>query len=184
MITDGAITVNNEVKRANYKLKANDQITMVFEPPTEIEVKPENIPLDILYEDNDIIIINKARGMVVHPAAGVYSGTLVNALLYHCHDELSGINGKIRPGIVHRLDKDTSGVMVVAKNDFAHNDLALQIGSKTAIKEYVALVHGNITEEKVLSMVISVATLLTVKNGSCNKWWKTSNYCFSCTRTL
>ena len=108
MITDGAITVNNEVKRANYK----------------------------------------ARGMVVHPAAGVYSGTLVNALLYHCHDELSGINGKIRPGIVHRLDKDTSGVMVVAKNDFAHNDLALQIGSKTAIKEYVALVHGNITEEK------------------------------------
>ena len=148
MITDGAITVNNEVKRANYKLKANDQITMVFEPPTEIEVKPENIPLDILYEDNDIIVINKARGMVVHPAAGVYSGTLVNALLYHCHDELSGINGKIRPGIVHRLDKDTSGVMVVAKNDFAHNDLALQIGSKTAIKEYVALVHGNITEEK------------------------------------
>ena len=148
MITDGAITVNNEVKRANYKLKANDQITMVFEPPTEIEVKPENIPLDILYEDNDIIVINKARGMVVHPAAGVYSGTLVNALLYHCHDELSGINGKIRPGIVHRLDKDTSGVMVVAKNDFAHNDLALQIGSKTAIKEYVALVHGNTTEEK------------------------------------
>ena len=122
MITDGAITVNNEVKRANYKLKANDQITMVFELPTEIEVKPENIPLDILYEDNDIIVINKARGMVVHPAAGVYSGTLVN--------------------------KDTSGVMVVAKNDFAHNDLALQIGSKTAIKEYVALVHGNITEEK------------------------------------
>ena len=121
---------------------------MVFEPPTEIEVKPENIPLDILYEDNDIIVINKARGMVVHPAAGVYSGTLVNALLYHCHDELSGIKGKIRPGIVHRLDKDTSGVMVVAKNDFAHNDLALQIGSKTAIKEYVALVHGNITEEK------------------------------------
>ena len=121
---------------------------MIFEPPTEIEVKQENIPLDILYEDNDIIVINKARGMVVHPAAGVYSGTLVNALLYHCHDELSGINGKIRPGIVHRLDKDTSGGMVVAKNDFAHNDLALQIGSKTAIKENVALVHGNITEEK------------------------------------
>lgn len=178
MITDGAITVNNEVKRANYKLKANDQITMVFEPPTEIEVKPENIPLDILYEDNDIIVINKARGMVVHPAAGVYSGTLVNALLYHCHDELSGINGKIRPGIVHRLDKDTSGVMVVAKNDFAHNDLALQIGSKTAIKEYVALVHGNITEEKVLSMVISVATLLTVKNGSCNNGGKPATTVF------
>lgn len=148
MITDGAITVNNSVKRANYKVKLHDTITMTFEPPTEIEITAENIPLDILYEDDDIIVINKARGMVVHPAAGVYTGTLVNALLYHCHDELSGINGKIRPGIVHRLDKDTSGVMVVAKNDFAHNDLALQIGSKAATKEYLALVHGNITEEK------------------------------------
>lgn len=148
MITDGLILVNNEIKRANYKLRADDLISMTFEPPKEIEIIAENIPLQILYEDSDIIVINKARGMVVHPAAGVYTGTLVNALLYHCHDELSGINGKIRPGIVHRLDKDTSGVMVVAKNDFAHNDLALQIGSKSAIKEYVALVHGNITEEK------------------------------------
>lgn len=148
MIAEELITVNNIVKRANYKLKLNDQIKMTINPPQEIEVVAENIPLDILYEDSDIIVINKARGMVVHPAAGVYTGTLVNALLYHCHDELSGINGKIRPGIVHRLDKDTSGVMVVAKNDFAHNDLALQIGSKSAIKEYVALVHGNITEEK------------------------------------
>lgn len=148
MITDGLILVNNEIKRANYKLRVNDTISMTFEAPKEIEIVAENIALDILYEDSDIIVINKARGMVVHPAAGVYTGTLVNALLYHCHDELSGINGKIRPGIVHRLDKDTSGVMVVAKNDFAHNDLALQIGSKSAIKEYVALVHGNITEEK------------------------------------
>lgn len=148
MIAEELITVNNIVKRANYKLKLNDQIKMTINPPQEIEVVAENIPLDILYEDSDIIVINKVRGMVVHPAAGVYTGTLVNALLYHCHDELSGINGKIRPGIVHRLDKDTSGVMVVAKNDFAHNDLALQIGSKSAIKEYVALVHGNITEEK------------------------------------
>ncbi len=148
MIAEELITVNDIVKRANYKLKLNDQIKMTINPPQEIEVVAENIPLDILYEDSDIIVINKARGMVVHPAAGVYTGTLVNALLYHCHDELSGINGKIRPGIVHRLDKDTSGVMVVAKNDFAHNDLALQIGSKSAIKEYVALVHGNITEEK------------------------------------
>lgn len=148
MIAEELITVNNIVKRANYKLKLNDQIKMTINPPQEIEVVAENIPLDILYEDSDIIVINKVREMVVHPAAGVYTGTLVNALLYHCHDELSGINGKIRPGIVHRLDKDTSGVMVVAKNDFAHNDLALQIGSKSAIKEYVALVHGNITEEK------------------------------------
>ena len=148
MITDGAVSVNGQTKRANYKLRLSDNIVMTYQPLQEIEVQPENIPLDILYEDKDIIVINKARGMMVHPATGVYTGTLVNALLYHCHGELSGINGKIRPGIVHRLDKDTSGVMVVAKNDFAHNSLAEQIGSKTAIKEYVALVHGNITEEK------------------------------------
>ena len=148
MITEGNVSVNGQVKRANYKLRLADNIVMTYQPPQEIEAVPEDIPLDILYEDSDIIVVNKARGMVVHPAAGVYTGTLVNALLYHCGDELSGINGKIRPGIVHRLDKDTSGVMVVAKNDFAHNNLAEQIGSKTAVKEYVALVHGNITEEK------------------------------------
>ena len=148
MITEGNVSVNGQVKRANYKLRPADNIVMTYQPPQEIEAVPEDIPLDILYEDSDIIVVNKARGMVVHPAAGVYTGTLVNALLYHCGDELSGINGKIRPGIVHRLDKDTSGVMVVAKNDFAQNSLAEQIGSKTAVKEYVALVHGNITEEK------------------------------------
>ncbi|WP_303997273.1 RluA family pseudouridine synthase [Megamonas hypermegale] len=148
MIAEGNVSVNGQVKRANYKLRPADNIVMTYQPPQEIEAVPEDIPLDILYEDSDIIVVNKARGMVVHPAAGVYTGTLVNALLYHCGDELSGINGKIRPGIVHRLDKDTSGVMVVAKNDFAHNNLAEQIGSKTAVKEYVALVHGNITEEK------------------------------------
>lgn len=148
MISEGNVLVNGQIKRSNYKLRPADNIVMTYQPPQEIEAVPENIPLDILYEDSDIIVVNKARGMVVHPAAGVYTGTLVNALLYHCGDELSGINGKIRPGIVHRLDKDTSGVMVVAKNDFAHNSLAKQIGSKTAVKEYVALVHGNITEEK------------------------------------
>lgn len=148
MILEGNVLVNGQIKRSNYKLRPADNIAMTYQPPQEIEAVPENIPLDILYEDSDIIVVNKARGMVVHPAAGVYTGTLVNALLYHCGDELSGINGKIRPGIVHRLDKDTSGVMVVAKNDFAHNSLAKQIGSKTAVKEYVALVHGNITEEK------------------------------------
>ncbi len=148
MISEGNVLVNGQIKRSNYKLRPADNIVMTYQPPQEIEAVPENIPLDILYEDSDIIVVNKARGMVAHPAAGVYTGTLVNALLYHCGDELSGINGKIRPGIVHRLDKDTSGVMVVAKNDFAHNSLAEQIGSKTAIKEYVALVHGNITEEK------------------------------------
>lgn len=148
MITEGNVLVNGQVKRSNYKLRLADNIILTYQPPQEIEAIPENIPLDILYEDSDIIVINKARNMVVHPAAGIYTGTLVNALLYHCHGELSGINGKIRPGIVHRLDKDTSGVMVVAKNDFAHTNLAKQIGSKTAIKEYVALVHGHITEEK------------------------------------
>lgn len=148
MISEGNVLVNGQIKRSNYKLRPADNIVMTYQPPQEIEAVLENIPLDILYEDSDIIVVNKARGMVVHPAAGVYTGTLVNALLYHCGDELSGINGKIRPGIVHRLDKDTSGVMVVAKNDFAHNSLAKQIGSKTAVKEYVALVHGNITEEK------------------------------------
>lgn len=148
MISEGNVLVNGQIKRSNYKLRPADNIVMTYQPPQEIEAVPENIPLDILYEDSDIIVVNKARGMVVHPATGVYTGTLVNALLYHCGDELSGINGKIRPGIVHRLDKDTSGVMVVAKNDFAHNSLAEQIGSKTAVKEYVALVHGNITEEK------------------------------------
>lgn len=111
-----------------------------------MEILPENIPLDILYEDSDIIVVNKARGMVVHPATGIYTGTLVNALLYHCKD-LSGINGEIRPGIVHRLDKDTSGVMVAAKNDTAHLDLAEQIRTKTAHRIYWAIVYGNIKEE-------------------------------------
>lgn len=147
MIEAGDITVNKAAKKANYKLRRGDTIEVQYKPPQEIEVLPEDLPLDILYEDDDIIVVNKARGMVVHPAAGVNSGTLVNALLYHCRGGLSGINGKIRPGIVHRLDKDTSGVMVAAKNDFAHASLAQQIGSKSAVKEYLALVHGRITEE-------------------------------------
>ena len=147
-IKEGHVLVNGKIEKASYKIKMNDAIEITIPDNKEMDVLPEDIPLDIVYEDQDVIVVNKPSGMIVHPSVGIYSGTLVNALLYHCHDELSGINGKIRPGIVHRLDKDTSGVMVVAKNDFAHNDLALQIGSKTAIKEYVALVHGNITEEK------------------------------------
>ena len=147
-IKEGHVLVNGKIEKASYKIKMNDAIEITIPDNKEMDVLPEDIPLDIIYEDQDVIVVNKPSGMIVHPSAGIYSGTLVNALLYHCHDELSGINGKIRPGIVHRLDKDTSGVMVVAKNDFAHNDLALQIGSKTAIKEYVALVHGNITEER------------------------------------
>lgn len=146
IIAAGDVLVDGKVRKANFKLKAGASVSFTMPEAAPIEVKPEDIPLDILYEDGDIIVVNKARGMVVHPAAGVSSGTLVNALLYHCHD-LSGINGEIRPGIVHRLDKDTSGVMVAAKNDRAHLDLAEQISTKSAHRSYLAVVHGNIKEE-------------------------------------
>ncbi len=146
IIAAGDVLVDGKVRKANFKLKAGASVSFTMPEAAPIEVKPEDIPLDILYEDGDIIVVNKARGMVVHPAAGVSSGTLVNALLYHCHD-LSGINGEIRPGIVHRLDKDTSGVMVAAKNDRAHLDLAEQISAKSAHRSYLAVVHGNIKEE-------------------------------------
>ena len=147
LIEGGAVLVNGRAVKANYKLRAGDSVEVHVPEAQEWKILPEAIPLDVLYEDEDIIVINKARGMVVHPAAGVSSGTLVNALLYHCKD-LSGINGVIRPGIVHRLDKDTSGVMVAAKNDAAHVDLAEQIRLKTAHRIYQALVLGTIAEEK------------------------------------
>lgn len=146
LIEQGNVLVDGSVRKANYKLRGGEAVQVTVPQAEPISVEPEDIPLDILYEDKDIIVVNKARGMVVHPASGVYSGTLVNALLYHCQD-LSGINGEIRPGIVHRLDKDTSGVMVCAKNDTAHLDLAEQIRTKTAHRTYWAIVHGNIKEE-------------------------------------
>ena len=146
LITSGNATVNQVVRKGNYKLKAGDVVELSVPEPENTEILPEDIPLDVLYEDKDIIVINKARGMVVHPAAGVFSGTLVNALMHHCED-LSGINGEIRPGIVHRLDKDTSGVMVAAKNDQAHLSLAKQIQEKTAFRIYQAVVWGNIKED-------------------------------------
>ena len=146
LIEQGNVLVDGTVRKANYKLRGAEAVQVTVPQAEPISVEPEDIPLDILYEDKDIIVVNKARGMVVHPASGVYSGTLVNALLYHCQD-LSGINGEIRPGIVHRLDKDTSGVMVCAKNDTAHLDLAEQIRTKTAHRTYWAIVHGNIKEE-------------------------------------
>ncbi len=146
LIEQGNVLVDGMVRKANYKLRGAEAVQVTVPQAEPISVEPEDIPLDILYEDKDIIVVNKARGMVVHPASGVYSGTLVNALLYHCQD-LSGINGEIRPGIVHRLDKDTSGVMVCAKNDTAHLDLAEQIRTKTAHRTYWAIVHGNIKEE-------------------------------------
>ena len=143
LIADGQVMVDGTARKANYKLRGGEEIVCTMPPAEEIEICAEDIPLDILYEDADIIVVNKARGMVVHPAAGIYTGTLVNALLWHCHD-LSGINGALRPGIVHRLDKDTSGVMVAAKNDMAHHYLARQIRDKDARREYRAIVHGNI----------------------------------------
>lgn len=146
-IEENKILVNQKATKSNYKLRLSDEVKVMIEDPQPIEILAEDIPLDILYEDAHLIVINKKRGMVVHPAAGNYTGTLVNALLAHC-DDLSGINGEIRPGIVHRLDKDTSGVMVAAKSDIAHLSLAEQIKEKTATRKYYAIVHGNIKEDE------------------------------------
>lgn len=146
LIAKGEVVTVGKVRKANYKLALGDEVKITLPEAVPVAIEAENILLDILYEDDDIIVVNKARGMVVHPAAGVNSGTLVNALLYHC-DDLSGINGEIRPGIVHRLDKDTSGVMVCAKNDKAHVNLAEQIRTKAAHRIYLAIVNGNIKEE-------------------------------------
>jgi len=146
LIADNNVSVNQKSCKANYKIRPLD-IIRVFLPEAEpVEAEPEDIPLDILYEDSDMIVINKPRGLVVHPAAGNRRGTLVNALLNHCAD-LSGINGALRPGIVHRLDKDTSGVMVAAKSDRAHTSLAEQIKSRSATRIYAAIVHGHIPEK-------------------------------------
>ena len=146
-ITSGQVTVNDKIIKANYKLKVSDVIVLTIPEVKPLELMAENIPLDVVYEDEDIIVVNKARGMVVHPATGNFSGTLVNALLEHC-DDLSGINGVARPGIVHRLDKDTSGVMIAAKSDRAHISLAKQIKEHTASRRYLTIVHGNIKEEQ------------------------------------
>lgn len=128
--------------KKNYKVSAGEQICVQIPQPQTVEIVPQDIPLDIIYEDDDIIVVNKARGMVVHPAAGNWDGTLVNALMFHCGERLSGINGVIRPGIVHRIDKDTSGLLVVAKNDLAHQSLAEQIACHSAAREYQAIVVG------------------------------------------
>lgn len=146
LLDGGNITVNGKTEKAKYKVKSGDVIRLE-EPETKtLELRPENIPLDIVYEDDDVIVINKPQGMVVHPAPEHDEHTLVNALLYHC--PLSTINGTFRPGIVHRIDKDTSGLLMVAKNDKAHRSLAKQLKDKTNIREYVALVHGRIAEDE------------------------------------
>nr|WP_256256376.1 RluA family pseudouridine synthase [Paenibacillus sp. BC26] len=145
-IKSGAVLVNERQVKANYKLAVADVVTVIIPEPEEAVIEPQNIPLDVVYEDSDVIVINKPRGMVVHPAPGHYSGTVVNALMYHCKD-LSGINGVLRPGIVHRIDKDTSGLIMAAKNDLAHASLAAQLKAHTVTRKYLALVHGTMPHE-------------------------------------
>ncbi|MDR3595813.1 RluA family pseudouridine synthase [Clostridium sp.] len=147
LIEKDSIKVNDKIPKSNYKVKAFDEIEVIFNEPERLKLDAEDIPLGILYEDEDIVVVNKEQGMVVHPAPGNYNGTLVNALLYHCKD-LSSINGVIRPGIVHRIDKDTSGVLVVAKNDDAHNKLSEQLKDHSMKREYYALVEGRIKNDK------------------------------------
>ena len=147
LIAEGCVTVNGKIPDKNLKIKTGDEITVNMPEPEICEALPENIPLDIVYEDDDLLVVNKPRGMVVHPATGNYTGTLVNALMYHCGDRLSSINGIIRPGIVHRIDKDTSGLLIVAKNDFAHNILAEQIKEHSFTRKYQAVVVGNVKDD-------------------------------------
>lgn len=144
LITDGNVLINGKAAAKNAKVKDGDSVTITLPDPETYDITPENIPLDIVYEDGDLLVVNKPKGMVVHPAAGNYSGTLVNALMYHCGDSLSGINGVMRPGIVHRIDKNTSGLLMVAKNDFAHNKLAEQIKEHSFTREYEAVVYGGL----------------------------------------
>lgn len=145
----GNIKVNGEVcPEKKIKCKAGDVVELTVPPPEKLEVTAENIPLEIVYEDEDVLVVNKPAGMVVHPAPGNYSGTLVNALMYHCGEKLSSINGVIRPGIVHRIDKDTSGLLMVAKNDRAHSSLSKQLSEHSITRKYSAIVYSNIREDK------------------------------------
>lgn len=144
LLEKGGITVNGKAVKKNYKTHDGDEITVELPKPEPVELLPENIPLDIRYEDEDVVVINKPKGLVVHPAPGHWSGTLVNALMYHCGNSLSGINGQLRPGIVHRIDMDTSGLLIVAKSDFAHQALAEQLKDHSLSRIYEAIVVGNI----------------------------------------
>lgn len=146
LVKDQLVKVNGSIKKSSYIVKEGDTISVVFPEPKKLEITPEDIPLEIVFEDSDLAVVNKRHGMVVHPAPGNYSGTLVNALMFHM-DNLSSINGIIRPGIVHRLDKDTSGLLVIAKNDKTHRGLSEQLKHHGVYREYVALVHGNIRQD-------------------------------------
>lgn len=148
LIREEAVTVNGKSEKANYKLKAGQKVEVKIPEVRDSEIYPENIPLDILYEDNDILIVNKPKNMVVHPSAGHTTGTLVNAVMYHCKESLSGINGEIRPGIVHRIDKDTTGSLIICKNDESHTDIAEQIKEHSVKRIYRGIVAGNVKNEQ------------------------------------
>ncbi|MGI5976966.1 MAG: RluA family pseudouridine synthase [Candidatus Limivicinus sp.] len=147
LLEEGLVTLGGRAVKKNYRCSPGDSFEIILPPPEETELKAQNIPLDIVYEDEDVIVINKVRGMVVHPAPGHPDGTLVNALLYHCGSSLSGIGGEKRPGIVHRIDKDTSGLLVAAKNDFAHRALSAQLADRSLSRIYEAVVRGNMRED-------------------------------------
>ena len=148
LIKDGFVTVDGKAETKKYKVKDGQTIALSYPEPVKIDAVPQDIPLDIVYEDDDVIVVNKPRGMVVHPSAGNYDGTLVNAIMYHCGDSLSSINGAIRPGIVHRIDKNTSGLLMIAKNNVAHESLAAQLKVHSVTREYQALVYDNIKEDE------------------------------------
>lgn len=147
LIKENLVFVNEKVQKANYRVSAEDSVSVTIPKAQEIEILPEDIPLDILYEDGDVLIVNKPKGMVVHPSAGHYSGTLVNAVMYHCRDSLSGINGAIRPGIVHRIDMDTTGALIVCKNDNAHVKIAEQIKEHSVTRRYRGIVNGVVKQD-------------------------------------
>lgn len=148
LIKEEKVLVNGKAVKANYRAKADDDVSFYLPKAQEPDIEPEDIPLDVLYEDDDVLVVNKPKGMVVHPAAGHYNGTLVNALLYHCKDQLSGINGVMRPGIVHRIDRNTTGALVVCKTDLAHQSLAEQLKVHSITRKYRGIVHGNIKEDE------------------------------------
>ena len=148
LIKDGCVLLNGQTAKPSAKVVEGDQITLVLPEKMIPDIKPECIPLDILYEDDDLLVVNKPKGMVVHPAPGHYSGTLVNAVMYHCGDSLSGINGIMRPGIVHRIDRDTTGSVIICKNDFAHNSIAAQLQEHSIVRRYFAILYDNIAEDE------------------------------------
>ena len=159
LIEEEKIMVNGKKEKASYKIEINDKITLELPEVKEIDLKPQDIPVDFLYEDDDIVVVNKPKGMVVHPGNGNPDGTLVNAIMCKCQGSLSGIGGEVRPGIVHRLDKDTSGVLIVAKNDKAHINMSEQIKNRQVKKTYIALVRGNLTDNNAtINMPIARST--------------------------